>query len=176
MALTIKPPILVVDDEPDILFSLEALLRRNFETFTAQTGAKALELLQLHSVQVIMTDQRMPEITGVELLRRSRAICPDTIRILFTGYADIKAVVDAVNQVEVYRYLIKPWDPDELLVVLAQACSHYQAQSERSRLLADTRAYLAQWLALPAEQKGVECSGAGEALLGRIEEALGKGN
>ncbi len=81
-------------------------------------------------------------------------MCPDTIRILFTGYADLKAVVDAVNRVEIYRYLVKPWDPDELHGVLEQAGAHYQSLIERSRLLADVRAYLAQWLAVPAERDG----------------------
>src|SRR5207247_3272141 len=100
MAETRKHPILVVDDEPDILFSLRALLRRDFEVHTAEGGAQALEILHQHPVHVIMTDQRMPAMTGVELLTRARSDCPEAIRIIFTGYADLKAVIDAVNRAE----------------------------------------------------------------------------
>ena len=69
-----------------------------------------------------MTDQRMPQMTGVELLQRAQEECPEAVRIIFTGYADIKAVIDAINQGQIYRYLTKPWDPDELVAVLRQAC------------------------------------------------------
>src|SRR5438445_537437 len=113
-----KHPILLVDDEPEILFSLRGLLRREFELFTAESGAEALEILKQHPIHVIMTDQRMPRMTGVELLRQAQMEHPEAIRIVFTGYADLKAVVDAVNQGHIYRYLTKPWDPDDLLTVL----------------------------------------------------------
>src|SRR6059058_4375458 len=118
MAETRKHPILVVDDEPEILFSLRALLRRDFEVHTAEGGAQALDVLRQHPVHVIMTDQRMPEMTGTELLTRARGGNPEAIRIIFTGYADLKAVVDAVNRGEIYRYLTKPWDADALVDVL----------------------------------------------------------
>src|SRR5215213_10169769 len=100
-----KHPILVVDDEADILFSLRALLRRDFEVHTAESGAQALEVLRQHPVHVIMSDQRMPEMTGAELLSRTRGEYPQAVRIIFTGYADLKAVIDAVNRGEIYRYL-----------------------------------------------------------------------
>jgi DNA-binding NtrC family response regulator len=138
-----KPPILVVDDEPDILFSLKALLRRDFEVYTAESGAQALEVLRQHPVHLIMTDQRMPEMTGVELLTRARGECPRSVRVIFTGYADLKAVIDAVNRGEIYRYLTKPWDPDELCEVLREACAHYERVTERDRLLSDLREYVA---------------------------------
>src|SRR5260370_42568557 len=115
MAESRKRPILVVDDEADILFSLRGLLRRDFEVHTAEGGAQALEVLRQHPIHLIMTDQRMPEMTGAELLSRSRGQCPEAIRIIFTGYADLKAVVDAANRGEIYRYLTKPWDPDPLI-------------------------------------------------------------
>src|SRR5881392_3206826 len=97
-----KPPILVVDDEPEILYSLKALLRHDFAVHTAGGGAEALEVLRHHPVCVIMTDQRMPEMTGVELLARAKGACPRAARVIFTGYADLRAVVDAVNRGEVY--------------------------------------------------------------------------
>ncbi len=81
-----------------------------------------------------MTDQRMPEMTGVEFLSRLRGDHPDAMRLLFTGYADIKAVVDAINHGNVYRYITKPWDPDELQTVIRQACEQYDLLVERKRL------------------------------------------
>ena len=168
-----KHPILVVDDEPDILFSLRALLRREFEVHTAEGGAQALEVLQRHPVHVIMTDQRMPEMTGSELLSQARGACPEAIRIIFTGYADLKAVIDAVNRGEIYRYLTKPWDPDDLCAVLHQACDHYEALAERDRLLHDARDFVAQGLALPEGREDGSRAEVGKALLARLDRALG---
>lgn len=137
-----KHPILLVDDEEEILFSLRGLLRTEFELHTAESGAEALEILRRHSIHVIMTDQRMPHMTGVELLRRAKEERPEAVRIVFTGYADIKAVIDAVNQGEIYRYLTKPWDPDELIAVFRQACGYYDRLSQRRLLLCDLRDHL----------------------------------
>src|SRR5579863_464614 len=109
MAEQSRHPVLLVDDEPDILFSLRGLLRREFELHTAASGREALDILAEHPMHVVMTDQRMPEMTGVELLARVKQQFPDTIRIVFTGYADIKAVVDGINQSGLYRYVTKPW-------------------------------------------------------------------
>ncbi len=148
MAVNSKHSILVVDDEPEILYSLRGLLRREFEVHTAESGREALELLQQQSVQVVMTDQRMPELTGVELLRRVRGEWPDAIRMVFTGYADVKAVIDAINQGHIYRYITKPWDPDELRAILHQACEEYERIVEQRRLLADTRTHLERSQAL----------------------------
>ena len=89
-----------------------------------------------------MTDQRMPHMTGVELLRRAKEERPEAVRIVFTGYADIKVVIDAVNQGEIYRYLTKPWDPDELIAVFRQACGYYDRLSQRRLLLCDLRDHL----------------------------------
>jgi signal transduction histidine kinase len=140
MATANKHSILLVDDEPEILFSLRGLLRREFDLHTANSGAEALEVLKKNPIHVIMTDQRMPEMTGVELLRRARGEHPEAIRIVFTGYADIKAVIDAINQGNVYRYINKPWEPQELQAVLRQAVEHYDLLAERKRLLAELQA------------------------------------
>src|SRR5437016_12489278 len=145
---TPKHAVLLVDDEPEILFSLRGLLRREFELYAAESGAEALEILRQHPVQVIMTDQRMPQMTGTELLRLARGNCPEAIRIVFTGYADIKAVVDAINQGQIYRYLTKPWDPDELVTVLHQACEQHDRIAERQRLLRDLGDYVVRCQAL----------------------------
>jgi response regulator RpfG family c-di-GMP phosphodiesterase len=171
----IRHPILLVDDEPEILFSLRGLLRMEFELYTAESGAEALEILHRHPVHVIMTDQRMPQMTGVELLRRAQDECPEAIRIVFTGYADIKAVIDAINQGQVYRYLTKPWDPDELVTVLHQACDQYDRLAERRRLLFDLHDYVNRGQAL-LQQLGngqaAEVVKAGSALKARLDQAL----
>jgi len=144
MTQTKKHPILLVDDEPEILFSLRGLLRREFELYTAESGAQALEILQQHPIHVIMSDQRMPEMTGVQLMHRVKDAHPEAIRIVFTGYADIRAVVDAINNVGLYRYITKPWDPDELIEVLHQAAKRYEEIVEHERLLTDVRQYVQQ--------------------------------
>jgi DNA-binding NtrC family response regulator len=166
-----KHPILLVDDEPEILFSLHGLLRRDFELHTAQSGAEALEVLRRHPIHVIMTDQRMPQMTGVELLRRARGECPGAVRLVFTGYADIKSVVDAINHGQVFRYLTKPWDPDELVAVLHEACAYYDRLAEHWRLLRDLRGHVERGRAAlqgPAAEEA-------DALLGRIDRALAAG-
>jgi DNA-binding NtrC family response regulator len=169
MTTPTKHSILLVDDEPEILFSLRGLLRKEFDLHTATSGAEALEVLRRQPIQVIMTDQRMPEMTGVELLRRARGECPESIRIIFTGYADLKAVIDAVNQGQIYRYLTKPWDPDELATVLHEACDHYDRITERRHLLRDVRDHVARWQPLlPAAE-----AQAGSELLARLDRALG---
>jgi response regulator RpfG family c-di-GMP phosphodiesterase len=137
-----KHPILLVDDVSEILFSLRGLLRTEFDVHTAESGAEALEVLSRQSVHAIMTDQRMPNMTGVELLRRAKEERPEAVRMVFTGYADIKAVIDAVNQGEIYRYLSKPWDPEELVAALRQACDYYDRLSQRRLLLCDLRDHL----------------------------------
>lgn len=132
-----KHAILLVDDEPEILFSLKGLLRREFELYTAESGQEALEILRQHPIHVIMTDQRMPEMTGVELMGRVKTEYPDAVRMVFTGYADIKAVIDAINNGGLFRYITKPWDPDELNDLLREAAAEYDALVERRQLLAE---------------------------------------
>jgi DNA-binding NtrC family response regulator len=120
-----------------MLFSLRGLLRREFEVFTAGGGREAIEVLRDHPIHVIMTDQRMPEMTGVEFLNRAKLDHPEAIRVIFTGYADTRALIDAINQANVYRFVAKPWDPDELIGVLRTACGEYQRIVERKRLSAE---------------------------------------
>jgi len=137
MSDRVKHPILLVDDEPEILFSLQGLLRREFELYTASSGKEALEILAQHPIHVVMTDQRMPEMTGVELMGRVKSQYPDAIRIVFTGYADIKAVIECINRGGLYRYITKPWDPDELIELLHEAAAAHDALVERKQLLQD---------------------------------------
>ncbi|WP_428939289.1 ATP-binding protein [Fontivita pretiosa] len=132
-----KHTILVVDDEPDVVKSVQDLLRLEYRVLGCTRASEAMDILHREEVHVVMTDQRMPEMTGVELLRSVRGEHPDAIRLLFTGYADIRAVIDAINQGNVYRYITKPWDPDELEAIIREACDHYDLLVERKRLLAE---------------------------------------
>ncbi|MDP3537642.1 MAG: EAL domain-containing protein [Azonexus sp.] len=107
--------LLVVDDEPNILASLSRLLRReNFQTLTATSPAEAFEILAKHRVQVILSDQRMPDMSGTEFFARVRQLYPETIRIVLTGYTDLDSVTGAINRGAIYKFLTKPWDDDQL--------------------------------------------------------------
>ncbi len=143
MSLNNKPTILIVDDEPDVLFSLTGLLRRDFQVFTAESGAQALQILGENTVQVMMTDQRMPTMTGIELIQRVRCEHPHAVRIMFTGYADIRAVVEAINSGQLYRYITKPWDPDDLVQLLRDAVSKHDELAAQRSLLHCLPSYLA---------------------------------
>jgi signal transduction histidine kinase len=127
--------LLVVDDEPEVVQSLQDLLRFDYRVLGAQRASEGLRLLDREEIHVVMTDQRMPEMTGVEFLERTRASHPDVVRLLFTGYADVQAVVDAINQGNVFRYITKPWDVDELKLLLKQATERYDLLIERRELL-----------------------------------------
>ncbi|MFZ5561622.1 MAG: response regulator [Pseudomonadota bacterium] len=116
-----KPRILLVDDEERILRSLGMLLRMHYQVFATSDGHEALAILKREKIHVLISDQRMPIMTGTELLRQARAIAPDTIRILLTGYADADAALEAVNDGEIFRYINKPWGPKELRDTIAQA-------------------------------------------------------
>jgi response regulator RpfG family c-di-GMP phosphodiesterase len=139
-----KRPILVVDDEPEMLFSLKSLLRPGYEVYTAGSGAEGIRILQEHAVHLVMTDQRMPEMTGVEFLSRIKCEHPHAIRLIFTGYADIRAVIDAINQGNVFRYVTKPWDPEDLLAALREAGERYDQLAQHHKLLAELQAYEAR--------------------------------
>jgi len=129
--------ILVVDDEADVVQSVQDLLRLEYKVIGSNRAGDAIRILKDQEVHIVMTDQRMPDMTGVEFLCKVRGDNPDAVRLLFTGYADIKAVIDAINQGSVYRYITKPWDPDELQSIIRQASQQYDLLFERKRLLSE---------------------------------------
>jgi signal transduction histidine kinase len=136
---TRRPTLLIVDDEPDVLDSLRHLFHRRYRVLTSETGEEALKALAAEPVQVILSDQRMPGMTGDQFLKAARERCPETIRLLFTGYAEIQTVIDAVNEGGIFRYIHKPWDVGELEAVVAQAADQYELLAERRRLLDELR-------------------------------------
>ncbi len=130
-----KPCLLVIDDEPDLVRSVQDLLRRDYKVLGATRASEGLELIDRERVHIVMSDQCMPDMTGVELLCRVKQTHPDAVRLLFTAYSDLDAVIDAINEGNVYRYISKPWAVEELKATLKQAYEHYQLQEERRLLL-----------------------------------------
>ena len=118
--------VLLVDDEKDNLEALRRLLRQEFAITVTESGIEALKLIQTQEFAVVISDQRMPEITGVDLLEKAKLIRPSMTRILLTGYTDIESVIEAINRGSIYRYVAKPWDPDDLKITLRQAVESYR--------------------------------------------------
>ena len=130
--------ILLVDDEASILKAINRLLRNEgYIIKTATSGAEALQSIRAGDVPValIISDQRMPEMSGAQFLEQAKCLAPDAIRFLLTGYSDMTAVVEAVNKGEIHRYLTKPWNDDELLQAVRQALDHGRLILENRRLL-----------------------------------------
>ena len=126
--------VLLVDDEPRVLDSLEAILAAEFRVLRAESGPQALELLPDADPAVIVTDYRMPGMSGVELLRRSQELCPEAVRIILTAYTDVDSLMDAVNTGRIYHFVPKPWDPAELLLVVRRAAERHAMAAENARL------------------------------------------
>ncbi len=127
--------ILYVDDERNNLVSLKATFRHEFTVFTAISAKDGLELLKTENIHILITDQRMPEMTGVEFLEEVVKLYPDPMRVLLTGYTDLQAVIDAVNKGQIYYYLNKPWDPQQLRTTIFNAYEIYRLREENANLL-----------------------------------------
>lgn len=131
--------ILFVDDEERILRSLAMQFRREYEVLTESDPRRALERLKSERVQIIVSDQRMPQMSGAELLAQAREIAPDTLRILLTGYSDLDAAVEALNSGGIFRYLTKPWDQQEMAFTLRQAAQIAARQLQAPKAVAVAR-------------------------------------
>jgi len=129
-----KDKILVVDDQVEILNALERQLKDDYKVFTSSDGKKALELLENNVFSVVLADQRMPGMTGVEFLAKSIEIQPQIVRILITAYADIQASIDAVNRGQIYYYISKPWEPEELRLIVQRAVERHDLQRKNKQL------------------------------------------
>ena len=116
-----KPKIAFIDDEPRILRSLKMHFRQSHDVFITTDATELMKYVSEHDVQVVISDQRMPDKQGTEVLRDIKEASPNTIRILLTGYADLNAVIDSVNDGEIYRYITKPWQNDELKKIVNKA-------------------------------------------------------
>lgn len=126
--------LLIVDDELANLRLLERLFSHDFQCLTASSGMEAIRLIEQHDIAILITDQRMPTMTGLELLKRTAAVRPHMVRILLTGYTDVEALVEAVNSGLVYMYMTKPWNNEDLKLRVNRACAHYQNNKNRQAL------------------------------------------
>lgn len=118
--------VLCVDDEVNILNALKRLLRKeDYNVFFANSGNEALSMLERERVQLVITDQRMPEMTGVQLLQKVKENYPDIVRVVLSGYSDANTIVESINKGEVFRFMLKPWDDEELKSVIRQCLEQY---------------------------------------------------
>ncbi len=125
-----KITILYVDDELNNLVSFKAVFRIKYNIYTAISGEEAISILKNKAVHIIITDQRMPNMTGVEFLESIIEEHPDPMRILLTGYADMNAVIDAINKGKIFHYLTKPWNEEELDMAITRAYEVYKQHME----------------------------------------------
>ena len=136
-----NPTLLLVDDEPGILSSLRRLLRpAGYRILTAESGKAGLEILETETVDLVISDMRMPEMDGARFLEQVRLRWPDTTRILLTGYADVGSTIEAINRGEISRYVAKPWDDNDLSLIVRDTLDRRLLKSENSRLLSLTKA------------------------------------
>src|SRR6202034_188452 len=127
-----KPRVLVVDDEPQILESIQDLLEDDFDVVISTDASEAVNVLKDAQIAVILADQRMPKLTGGEFLAKARELC-DATRILITGYVDIDALIRAVNDGQIHSYVPKPWEPANLKVTVFKAASYAREVSQRKK-------------------------------------------
>ena len=135
-----KPKVLLVDDEESILNSLRRLLRSQpYEVLLATSGAQALEIMAQQPIHLVMSDARMPNMDGATLLAQVHQHYPETVRIMLTGYADPSAIIKAINEGQIHRYISKPWRDEEMLLTLRQSLAYQHSERERLRLVQETR-------------------------------------
>ncbi|WP_109831034.1 response regulator [Reichenbachiella versicolor] len=130
-----KYTILYVDDEESNLRIFRMAFKREYHVLTAMGGKEAIEILRQNDVQCLITDQKMPEMTGTELLERVLPEFPDVIRMILTGFADIEAIVKAVNKCGIYKYITKPWDKGEMKLTIDKALEAYELKSDKVNLI-----------------------------------------
>ncbi|MBL0208274.1 response regulator [Propionivibrio sp.] len=127
--------LLLVDDEENILTSLRRLLRREgYTILIGHSGEQGLEILAQHPVDVIVSDQRMPNMTGVEFLRRVKTAYPDTVRMVLSGYTELQSITDAINEGAIYKFLTKPWEDEQLRANIAEAFRYKELADDNENL------------------------------------------
>jgi len=135
-----KSRILIVDDEEAILETMRFTFEDEYEVFTSPDARQALEILDENApIAAVITDQRMPNMTGVEFLAQVYTRHPNTTRMILTGFADMEAILKAINDGHVYAYITKPWEPDQLKQIVMRAVGHHKLTLENARLLTDLR-------------------------------------
>jgi class 3 adenylate cyclase len=130
-----KFPILYVDDETHNLTSFVATFRREYQIYTATNGNDAIDIMRSNEIKLVITDQRMPEMTGIQLLEKISPEFPDSIRMILTGFSDIEVIIEAINSGRVFRYITKPWDENELRMTIENARQLFELQTRNKDLM-----------------------------------------
>ena len=167
-------PVIFVDDEPDQVETFRLNYRRDFDLRLCSSGAEALAHLREKEAAVLLTDQRMPGMTGVEVLEQAKELRPDTVRMVVTAYKDAESILDAVNKGDVYRYVVKPWNVEEMRITLKNAIERFALMKENQRLverLKAVNAYLESELASGYDASGIVGAQGG---LKRVMEEVAK--
>ncbi len=176
-AKQVKAKILAVDDEGSVLSSLRRLLRREpYELVTADSAEKALEILEEQTFRVVISDQRMPGMTGIEFLGVVRQRWPDTIRVILSGYSAVQTIIASINEGEIYKFVSKPRNDEELKGNIRQALEHFELQDDNRRMSDQIAEQNEQLLALNAElnQRAVDAS-AGLSSIQDLHECIAVG-
>lgn len=170
-AETLPPTLLLVDDEESILSSLKRVFRRDgYRVFTATGGLQGLEILASNHVDVIISDQRMPHMTGVEFLRQVKSLYPETVRISLSGYTELHSITEAINEGAIYKFLTKPWDDDHLRANVVEAFRYKRLADENRRLAIEISLANERLRRLLSEQE--QQLQRDEAALGVVQEVL----
>ncbi|WP_207432097.1 response regulator [Sabulibacter ruber] len=134
-----KPSILYIDDQEDNNVVFKSTFRRYFKVFTAMSGEEGLRIINSEDIYIVIVDQRMPKMSGVQFLKNLPEN-KDIVRIIITGYSDTDAILDAINNAKVYRYIMKPWDKEELVRTMQNAVKEVQARRENANLISSLKA------------------------------------
>lgn len=131
--------LLIIDDEVEITKSLQRQFRKTYNMYLANSAEEAFDILQNNKINVIISDQRMPEMTGVDFFSKIRHQFPDVVRLILTGYADVDAIVRAINEGNIFRYISKPWNPDELETIIKEAFEKYKLIAQNKQLVKELK-------------------------------------
>ncbi|MCE5313092.1 MAG: response regulator [Nitrospiraceae bacterium] len=149
MTIDTETKILCVDDEPSVLNALKRVFMDEDYTFlTAQSGREGIEILKAENPQIIISDYRMPEMNGIDFLRQVREISPETVRIVLSGYADTASIVEAINEGQIYKFIPKPWNDDEIKVTVSNAVERYHLYKRNLELTTELQKKNAELLNL----------------------------
>ncbi len=129
--------ILYIDDEENNLTSFKSTFRRDYHIHVAASGQEGLEIMEKHNIQLVITDQRMPDMTGIEFLEKIVPLYPDCMRMILTGFSDMEAIIQAINKGNIYRYVSKPWNREDLKITIDSALEVYNLKSQNKHLIAD---------------------------------------
>ena len=131
--------ILYIDDEENNLVSFKSTFRRDYHIHVASSGQEALEIMESNNIQLVITDQRMPDMSGIEFLEQIVPLYPDCMRMIMTGFSDLEAVIQAINKGNIYRYVSKPWNREDLKITIDSALEVYNLKSQNKHMIDDLK-------------------------------------